>query len=153
MGLGGLQNSSRVGYAVMVKEEKEEAIVPHFLVDVASLMEMEMALKAIVANAPVESPERYEGDNHGDTARWASDSTHYELANLARPALEKIKEIIGKGSIIELKEVVRDSDEIVDRSDAVNLARNIKSDNLEITKKGINCLVDAVLLMDEALKD
>jgi hypothetical protein len=47
------------------------------------------ALKLIAADAPLEYPERYEGDNHGDTAFCASEQTHYNLAYIARAAINK----------------------------------------------------------------
>lgn len=41
---------------------------------------------------------------------------------------------------------------VCDRSDAVNLARNIRESGKDITRNGISCLVDAVLRMDEHIR-
>jgi hypothetical protein len=45
------------------------------------------ALEKICEGAPTEWPERYEGDNHGDTARSASEIEHFHMAEIARAAL------------------------------------------------------------------
>lgn len=46
------------------------------------------ALEKICEGAPTEWPERYEGDNHGDTARSASEIEHFHMAEIARAALK-----------------------------------------------------------------
>ena len=56
---------------------------------IASAPELLEALKLICAGAPDVYPEQYEGDNHDDTAFYASEQTHFNLAYIARAAIAK----------------------------------------------------------------
>lgn len=48
-----------------------------------------VALERIAEGAPTEEPERYDGDNHGDTAMNAAEMEHWRLAKIAREGLGK----------------------------------------------------------------
>jgi hypothetical protein len=51
------------------------------------IVRLRAALELICKGAPSEMPERYDGDNHGDTAMSAADIEHFRVAEIARSAL------------------------------------------------------------------
>lgn len=53
----------------------------------AECEKLRAALVLICKGAPTECPERYEGDNHGDTAMAASEIEHFRITEIARAAL------------------------------------------------------------------
>lgn len=55
--------------------------------DAARVRELEAALREIADKAPTEEPERYEGDNHGDSYHSGWERGEYAMAQIARAAL------------------------------------------------------------------
>jgi len=71
---------------------------------------------------------------------------------LVQPSNKNRPKIIGRHLFNARRAWLNAARRINDRSDAVNLARNLREPNSVITRKGIMLLVQAVLEMDAALQ-